>query len=83
MPIVNGTMVCVTHPEEEMQTHSGFNALVKVSAKKGNAVRLDPQRGLPCAVLMCPVCGYIELYHALKHEAWKNTPDNWDIETLQ
>ncbi len=80
MPIRNETTVCVNHPEQEMMTHTGFNALVRVSVKKGSAIILDPHRGMPCAVLMCPLCGYIELYNAMKHETWENTPEYWDIE---
>ena len=81
MPIRNEQMVCINHPEQEMMTHPGFNALVKVSVKKGSAVRLDPNVGIPCAVLMCPVCGYFELYNARQHEHWENPPDDWDIES--
>ena len=75
MPLKNGKQVCVNHPEQEMMTHAGFNTLVKVS-KEGSELKLDTKSGILCAVLMCPSCGYIELYNAKQHEFWENPPDD-------
>jgi len=71
MPLRGEKVFCVNHPTVECQLNNTFNALITVNKSKEGGVNFDLGSGVPVITLICPVCGYVELYSAIKTDSWK------------
>lgn len=78
MPIKNGQVYCINHPDILLVKNPGFNAVTKVDMT-GINLTFRPGSGVPLVVYYCETCGYVELYAAQKTSYWseekfKGTP---------
>jgi Holliday junction resolvase-like predicted endonuclease len=69
MPIKNGTVFCVNHPNLPMVRNSGFNSLTTIQRFDTGFI-FNPANGIPLVVFYCNDCGYVESYAAQKTSYW-------------
>ncbi len=69
MPINNGQVFCINHPDTILVRNPGFNAVTKVDTT-GISLTFNPTTGVPLVVYYCETCGYVELYAAQKTSYW-------------
>lgn len=69
MPIKNGTIFCINHPDLPMVRNAGFNAITTFE-KTSLGYTFNPATGMPVVVFFCDECGYIETYAAQKTSFW-------------
>lgn len=80
MPILNGKVVCVNHPDKPMMKNNDLNALITVT-KEEKSLTYNPRTGVKeekpekslafhansgaiVQLYLCPECDYVELYLA-------------------
>lgn len=69
MPLRDSTVFCVNHPNVTCQLNNTFNSLTSLK-KTAEGVTFEPGSGVPVVVYVCPECGYVELYVAIKTPFW-------------
>jgi hypothetical protein len=69
MPIRNGAVYCVNHPNRQMGRNEGFGAITSVEKTVGG-LAFNPASGIPVVSFFCNECGYIELYAAARTPFW-------------
>lgn len=69
MPIKNGTVFCINHPETPMIRNSGFNAITTVE-RTDTGFAFMSTSGMPLVAYFCNECGYVESYAAQKTRFW-------------
>lgn len=72
MPIKNGTIFCINHPDVTMIRNSGFNAIITVERTESGFAFI-PTSGMPLVSYFCDECGYVESYAAQKTRFWGET----------
>ncbi len=72
MPIKNGTVFCINHPDTSMIRNSGFNAITTVERTDAGFIFV-PTSGMPLVAYFCNECGYVESYAAQKTRFWSES----------
>jgi hypothetical protein len=72
MPIKNGTVFCINHPDTAMIRNSGFNAITTVERTDSGFIFI-PTSGMPLVAYFCNECGYVESYAAQKTRFWSES----------
>ncbi|NTX59554.1 hypothetical protein HUA74_02655 [Myxococcus sp. CA051A] len=70
MPIKNGVVECINHPDQIMLKNAGLNAITAMEAGPQGLV-FQPMKGIPITVYSCPECGYMESYLAKMTPHWE------------
>lgn len=77
MPIKNGTVYCINHPELAMTRNRGFNAITTFERVGGGFI-FNSATGMPVVAYYCNECGYIETYAAQKTQFWSEIAESVD-----
>lgn len=64
MPLHDGKVYCINHPDDQMMKNTGLNALIGVVKEKEKPVSFILGSGTIVQVFLCGKCDYIELYLA-------------------
>ncbi len=72
MPIINGVVTCVNHPNRRMLRNNRPAVLHPVDIVDGQPASI-PHRGIFLAPYICIECGYVEFYLVEKQEL----TDSW------
>lgn len=75
MPMKEGYVYCINHPDEAMIRNEGFNALTTVT-RENSHVQFNSATGVPTVTYFCNKCGYIEIYAAQKTPYWEQAVIN-------